>query len=276
LACEEVAMNQRTQWQVGGNAAEIYQQHLVPTVFGPWATDLIEATSPGPGERVLDVACGTGVVARLAAERVATGGRVVGLDLNPGMLAIARSVASLTPIDWREGNAVALPFEGGAFDVVLCQQGVQFFPDRPAALREMHRVLVPGGRLGLATWRPIQQSPGFAALARAMERHVGPEAAALVQAPFSFGDAGELRALVLGAGFWDVEIRPAAKPLRFPSVDEFVWRYVAASPLAGQVSQVDDRARAALVADVRDGLRAHVSPDGLEFPIESHLTVACR
>src|SRR5215216_4533148 len=154
-------MNQQTQWQVGGNAAEIYEQHLVPTVFGPWAADLIGAASPQPGERVLDVACGTGVVARLAAECVGAGGKVVGLDLNPGMLAVARSVASPTPIDWREDSAVALPFEAGAFDLVCCQQGLQFFPDRPAALRQMHRVLVPGGRLGLATWRPIQYSPGF-------------------------------------------------------------------------------------------------------------------
>jgi ubiquinone/menaquinone biosynthesis C-methylase UbiE len=267
-------MNQQTQWQVGGNAAEIYAQHLVPTVFGPWAADLIEAASPRPGERILDVACGTGVVARLAAERVRADGRVAGLDLNPGMLAVARSVASPRPIDWREGSAVALPFEDGAFDLVLCQQGLQFFPDRPAALREMHRVLTPGGRLGLATWRPIQHSPGFAVLAEALGRHVGPEAAALMQAPFSLGDAEELRALVGGAGFRDVEIRPAAKTLRFPSVDEFVQWYVAGSPLAGPVARADDRARAALVAEVRDQVRAHVSRDGLTFPIENHLTVA--
>jgi ubiquinone/menaquinone biosynthesis C-methylase UbiE len=267
-------MNQQAQWQVGGNAAEIYEQHLVPTVFGPWAADLIEAASPRPGERVLDVACGTGVVARLAAERVGADGRVVGLDLNPGMLAVARSVASPTPIDWREGSAVALPFEDGAFDLVLCQQGLQFFPDRPAALREMHRVLAPGGRLGLATWRPIQHAPGFAVLARALERGVGPEAAALMQAPFSLGDAEELRVLIGGAGFRAVDIRPAAKTFHFPSVDEFVQRYVAGSPLAGPVSRADDGARAALLGDVRDQLGAHLSPEGLAFPIENHLTVA--
>ena len=253
-------MNQQTQWQVGGNAAEIYERHLVPTVFGPWAADLIGAASPRPGERVLDVACGTGVVARLAAERVGAGGGVAGLDLNPGMLAVAR--------------AVALPFGDGAFDLVLCQQGLQFFPDRPAALREMRRVLAPGGRAVLATWRPIRHAPGFAVLAGSMGRHVGPEAEALLQAPFGLGDAEELRALIVGAGFRDVEICPATKTLRFPSVDEFVRWYVAASPLAGQVSQADDRARAGLLAEVRDQLRAHVSPDGLAFPIENHLTAA--
>jgi SAM-dependent methyltransferase len=190
------------------------------------------------------------------------------------MLAVARAVASPRPIDWREGSAVALPLEAGAFDLVLCQQGLQFFPDRPAALREMHRVLAPGGRLGLATWRPIQHAPGFAVLARALERHVGPEAAALMQSPFTLGDAEELRALVGGAGFRAVEIRPATKTLRFPSVDEFVQWYVAGSILAGSVSRADDRARSALVAEMRDQLRAHVGPDGLAFPIENHLTVA--
>jgi ubiquinone/menaquinone biosynthesis C-methylase UbiE len=269
-------MNQQTQWQVGGNAAEIYEQHLVPTVFGPWAADLIGAASPRTGERVLDVACGTGVVARLAAERVGAGGRVVGLDLNPGMLAVARAIASPIPIDWREGSAVALPFEEGAFDLVLCQQGLQFFPDRPAALRETHRVLALGGRLGLATWRPMQHAPGFAALAEALGRRIGPDAAALMQAPFSLGDAEELRSLVAGAGFRAVEIRPATKTLRFPSGDEFVQWYVAGSPLAGPVARADDRARAALVAEVRDLLQAHVSPEGLAFPIENHLTVAHR
>src|SRR5215208_1372728 len=204
----EVAMDRQTQWQVGGNAAEIYEQHLVPTVFGPWAAELIEAASPRPGERVLDVACGTGVVARLAAERVGADGKVVGLDLNPGMLAVARAVASPRPIDWREGSAVALPLEAGAFDLVLCQQGLQFFPDRLTALREMHRVLAPGGRLGLATWRPLQHSPGFVVMAEALGSHVGPEAAALTQAPFSLGDVKELGALVVGAGFQDVEIMP--------------------------------------------------------------------
>jgi ubiquinone/menaquinone biosynthesis C-methylase UbiE len=114
---------------------------------------------------VLDVGCGTGVVARLAAHHVGPTGKVVGLDLKAGMLAVARSLPSLpgVSIEWQEGNALALPFSAETFDAVLCQQGLQYLPDRPAALGEMHRVLVPGGRLALSLWRPIHGQPHRAA-----------------------------------------------------------------------------------------------------------------
>ena len=159
-------MSQQMDWTAyGGSAAEVYQRHMVPAIFGPWAEDLLGLAAPQAGERVLDVACGTGVVTRLAAQRVGSSGAVVGLDLNPGMLTVART---LTPpegaqIEWREGNVTAIPLSDGAIDLVLCQQGLQFFPDRPGALREMRRVLRPSGRMALSVWRPMQHSPGFAA-----------------------------------------------------------------------------------------------------------------
>ncbi len=136
---------------------------MVPTIFGPWAQDLVEVAPPRPGERVLDIACGTGIVARTAAGRVGSGGTVVGLDVSAPMLDVARGIAAGEglSIEWREGSAMKLPFPDSAFEVVLCQQGLQFFPDRAAALREMHRVLGPGGRLALSVWRPIEGSPGF-------------------------------------------------------------------------------------------------------------------
>ena len=141
------------QWQVTGNAAETYERALVPAVFAPWAPLVVALTDPQPGERVLDIACGTGLIARLAAERVGRTGNVTGLDLNPGMLSFAASItspdpATSAPIIWREASATNMPLPDAAFDVVYCQLGLQFFPDRPAAMREMYRVLVPGGRLG--------------------------------------------------------------------------------------------------------------------------------
>ena len=138
-------MAQQEQWQLGGNAPEMYERYFVPTIFAPLASLLIELAAIQPSERVLDVACGTGVVARLAAQYVGPTGQVVGLDLNPEMLAVACTIP-LPPgasIRWQEGSAVALPCAEAAFEVVCCQQGLQFFPDRGAALREMHRVLVP-------------------------------------------------------------------------------------------------------------------------------------
>src|ERR1700751_727028 len=143
-------MAQHEAWQVGGRAAEIYHRYLVPAIASLRATDLIYRAAPRPGERVLDVACGTGVVARLAAERMGSG-RVVGLDINAGMLAVAQSLPSVAtrPIEWQEGSALALPFSDDAFDLILCQFGLQFFPDKPAALGEMRRVLAPSGRVAL-------------------------------------------------------------------------------------------------------------------------------
>ncbi len=265
-----------SQWQVAGSAPENYERYLVPSIFGPWATDLVSLGEPQAGERVLDVASGTGVVARLSAKNVGPAGKVVGLDINPGMVATARSLPSAPGVsfEWIEGSAVAMPLPDAAFDLVLCQQGVQFFPDRLAALHEMHRVLVPGGRVALSVWRAIQYSPGFAVLAETLERHVGPEAAKTMRAPFSLPEAEELRALIVRAGFRDVTIRSAVKNLRFPTPEEFVRRYVSGSPLAGPFAQVSEDARNALLDGIRTGLRDYWSDEGLAFPIEAHFAAA--
>ena len=158
-------MSQPGQWQVAGSAPEVYERELVPAVFGEWVPIVVELAHPRPSERVVDVACGTGIVARIAAARVGPTGVVVGVDLNPGMLNVARSVMltdsrSAAPIQWQEASADKLPFPGESFDIVYCQLGLQFFADRPGALREMRRVLGPEGRLALMVWRGIHESPG--------------------------------------------------------------------------------------------------------------------
>lgn len=270
-------MSQQMDWTAyGGSAAEIYEHHMVPAIFGPWAEDLLALATPQPGERVLDVACGTGVVARLVAQRVGPSGTVVGFDLNPGMLTMARTLPPPqgAPIEWREGNVSAIPLPDATFDLVLCQQGLQFFPDRPAALREMRRMLGPTGRIALSVWRPMHHSPGFAALATALGRIIAPEAAAIMQGPFALGSADDLRTLITGAGFRDVVLQPSTKVLRFPSPEEFVGRYVAATPLAALVAKASDDARAALITEVSAALKSSVDHQGLTFPIEAHLVLA--
>jgi ubiquinone/menaquinone biosynthesis C-methylase UbiE len=167
-------------------------------VFLPWAPLVVALADPRPGERVLDIACGTGLVARLAAQRVGRAGSAIGLDLNPGMLAVAASITSVdpltsAPITWREDSLTKMPFPDAAFDLAYCWD--QFFPDQPAALREMYRILVSGGHLGLMVWRGIQYSPGFDVLAAAFARHVSIEAAGIMRAPFALAEAEELRAL---------------------------------------------------------------------------------
>ena len=201
-------MRPEEQWQVSGSAPEAYEHYLVPTLFTPWAEDLVDRMALRPGERVVDVACGTGIVARLAAHRINPGGAVTGLDLNAGMLSVARSLSPPADVtmEWREGSAMTLPFANATFNVVLCQQGLQFFPDRLAALREMYRVLVPGGRLGLSVWRPLRQNPYMAALGDALERRVNAEVATGMRTVCSMGDAEALRSLLLQAGFRDARI----------------------------------------------------------------------
>ena len=169
-------MSHEERWQLGGNAAAFYERYVM-LIMDPWVRRLVDVAMLQPDEHVLDVACGTGFVARLAAQRVGVKGRIVGIDLNPGMIEAARKTDAPTAIDWRIGDAAALPFEDGGFDAVLCQQGLQFLPDRIQALREMRRVLRLGGRLAFTVWSAIDDTPYQAALADALTRHVSPEAA---------------------------------------------------------------------------------------------------
>jgi SAM-dependent methyltransferase len=265
------------QWQVAGSAAQVYERELVPAIFGPWASQVVGLAAPAAGERVLDAACGTGVVARLAAERVGAEGRVVGLDLNPGMLAVARGLpVGGAPIGWVQATAGRLPFPDGSFEVVCCQLGLQFFPDRSAALAEMARVLVAGGRLVVMVWRSIDHSPGFAVLAGALDRHVGAAAGALMRAPFGLGDETALRDLVAGAGFGEVGVDRQAGVVRFGSARALVVAYGAGSPLAGPIGAAGPAARAGLVAEVQAALEPWQGAAGLAFPIEALLVSGRR
>jgi SAM-dependent methyltransferase len=272
-------MSQQGQWQVAGSAPEVYERELVPAVFGPWAPIVVELAHPLPGEHVVDIACGTGIVARVAAARVGPTGAVVGVDLNPGMLSVARSVAATNaqpgaPIQWQKASADKLPFPDGSFDIVYCQLGLQFFADRAAALREMLRVLGAKGRLALMVWRGIGESPGFAALAEILERNIGQAAAAIMRAPFGLSDVGELTNLVGAAGFRGVIVQQRVGKVHFPSVEHFVLSYVAGSPLAGPVSQANDAAREKLISDAKNALGKYISNSELAFPIAAHLLTA--
>jgi SAM-dependent methyltransferase len=271
-------MVDRAQWQVGGSAPEVYERDLVPAVFGPWARLVVDFADLQPGDRVLDVACGTGVVARVAAEKVGERGLVVAADLNPGMLAVAGSLPAPqgATIEWRQADAAALPFADKAFDVVLCQLGLQFFSDRALALREMYRVLRLGGHVVVMVWRPIERSPGFAALAAALERQIGPDAASIMQAPFSLGDVEQLSSLLAAGGFEGLELEVSTGTVRFPSIERFVASYVAGSPLAETVTAAPAEARDALLADVLAELKQFAGRDELTFPIEAYLARGSR
>jgi ubiquinone/menaquinone biosynthesis C-methylase UbiE len=263
---------------LSGGPAEIYERYMVPGIFGHWARELLDLAGPRPGERVLDVACGTGIVARQAGERVGRTGHVVGLDFHPGMLAQARALglAGGLPIEWREGDAQRLPLPDGSFDLVLCHQGLQFFPDRPAALRGMRRVLALGGRLAVAVWLGLDRNPAHAALTGALERRASAEVAGLMQGAFSLGRAEELRRLLAEAGFRRIEVVHRTRPSHFPSPRAFARIVLAASVLGRSGVQLDDDQVVAIVNDVGDELEPYDGPNGVVFPMEAHLALGWR
>jgi ubiquinone/menaquinone biosynthesis C-methylase UbiE len=270
-------MAQQGQWQVAGSAPEVYERELVRAVFGPWAPILADLAQPQRGERVVDIACGTGIVARIAAVKVGPTGAVAGIDLNPGMLAVARTLGTTNdaaPIQWHEASADRLPLPDGSFDIAYCQLGLQFFADRPAALREMRRVLSSKGRLALMVWCGIHESPGFASFAEILERNISSAAASLMRAPFGLADADELRGLVTAANFKDIKVQRKVGTVEFPSIERFVLGYIAGSPLAGHVSQASGMARERLMIDAKSALEKYVGGRGLSFPIAAHLLTA--
>jgi SAM-dependent methyltransferase len=233
----------------GGSAPANYERYFVPAIGAPLAAELVETAELRAGERVLDVACGTGVVARLAAERVGPTGAVTGSDLNAGMLAVARGATpSSTPIEWHEASAEKLGLPDDAYDAVLCQMGLQFFADKAGALREMRRVLKPGGRVVLNLPGPIPRA--FAVLADTLGRQVAPQTAGFVHAVFSLHDPDAIRDLLAGAGLHDVRTQAATKTLRLAPPAEFLWQYIWSTPLAPQLAKVDKERRAAIERDV--------------------------
>jgi ubiquinone/menaquinone biosynthesis C-methylase UbiE len=189
---------------------EIYERVLVAPLFRPFAEQLVSRVAPARADIVIDVACGTGIVARVVRERLGPEARIVGVDLAPAMLAVARSVDPT--IDWREGNAVSLPVTADEqFTVLTCHQGLQFMPDKAAALREMRRVLAPGGRAVIATWRSLEDHPGVRDLNAVAARHVGQ----IADSRHSFGDATALKSALAESGFHHVTVQTVTHDVRF-------------------------------------------------------------
>lgn len=250
-------------------AARAYEARLVPAIFDSWTDALCDAARIEAGGRVLDVACGTGVLARRAAGRTGTPETVVGLDINPGMLAVAGDRAP--SIRWQQGQAEALDFADASFDAVVSQFGLMFFTDRVAALREMARVLAPGGRLAVAVFDDLERNYVYGAIADVFAHHAGSGVGDALRSPFCLGDTGELSRLFADTGLNDIAIRTESRDEVFKSARELVLSDVEGwFPLAGFV--LDAETVDAVVGDIESELSDHMAATGeVRFPVAAHI-----
>lgn len=262
------------------NPSESYESYMVPVLFAQWALQLVRAAKPKSEECILDLACGTGIVARQVAPLLGIKGRVTGLDLNPNMLTVARAVAEregLT-IEWHEGRAEQLPFPDGFFDLVLCQFGLMFFTDRPVAVAETHRILTDGGRLFLNVWQSLDQHPFYQTLHNVIQQRLGMSA---LQDIFALGETDELRALLVGAGFQRVEIESVSRTARFPNPAGFLAGEIAVDTAAiPSMQDLDDQARQAIIEaiskDMQISLEEVTQDEHVVLEFHAHIAGAWR
>jgi ubiquinone/menaquinone biosynthesis C-methylase UbiE len=262
------------------NPAEGYESYMVPALFGPCAANLIQAADLRPGERVLDVGCGTGIVARQIASQLGPNSAVTGLDISPNMLAVARAAAAREglAIEWREGSAEEIAFPESSFDLVLCQFALMFFADKSVALAEMRRVVTPNGRVLVSVWQGLDRHPFYQTLHNVIQQRVG---ISPLQEIFALDSTDGLRALALSAGFQRIEIEPFSLTARFPNPDAFVAGEIEVDTAAiPSMQHLDARARQAIVsaitADMQSPLGEVTYDNHVVIPFHAHIVKAWR
>jgi SAM-dependent methyltransferase len=265
-------MTEHEAWQVSGAAAEVYERCFVPAIFGQWAPRLADAAAVSSGDRVLDVGCGTGVLARAAADRVAVEAQVSGVDINEGMLAVA---GRLRPgVDWRQGDATELPFADETYDVVVSQFALMYFPDRRSALSEMVRVLKPRGRLAVAVWGPFARATGYVTLTEIAQRRCGRAAADVLTAPFVLGDRDELIGMFTAVDVDQLAVELRDGTVTFPTIEAFVETEVRGSPLE---SLLDEESYRGLLDEANEELQPFRSDDeAVTMPMDAYVITGAK
>ena len=265
-------------FKTSGNAvAQVYEELLVPRLFEPWAKLLLSEAQLSSGESVLDVACGPGTVARLASKMVGPKGKVTATDISPPMLAQARSkphAPDNAPIEYVESPAHPLKAHDDSFTLTLCQQGLQFFPERAEALKEMARVTRPGGRIAVAVWGSLSQNPIFGEIHAALQDNLPSEIADLMKAPFSLHDSGELQTLAKEAGLNNIQIKSISRPLIFEEGIDQTIRVLDATPLAPQIAELPSKQQADLADSLRSRLNQFVSGTTLQSTSISNILIS--
>lgn len=258
--------------QVTQSAAEIYEEFFIPALFQGWPERIADAANIQAGQHVLDLACGTGVLARTIAERVGPTGSVVGLDINEGMLTMAKRKAP--NLEWKQGRAESLPFDDSAFDTVVSQFGLMFFENRLTAVREMSRVLRPGGKLAVAVWSTLENTPGYAAMAALLERLFGRETAEALHAPYSLGDVEVLLPLFDDPNLQDLNVITLDGIARFPSISSWVFTDIKGWTLSDNINEAQYEH---LLEEAEKELQPFVKADRtVEFRAPAHIVTAIR
>ncbi len=262
------------------NPAETYESYMVPALFAPWAVRLVETANPQPGERVLDVGCGTGIAARRIATVSGTDVKVSGIDASPNMLAVARAAAEREGlnISWHEGRAEELLFPDGSFDLVLSQFALMFFGNRYAALSEMRRVLTEDGRVAISVWQSIGRHPFYQKLHEVISERLGMSG---VQDIFALGDEDELGALLTDAGFEQVQISQVSMTARFPDPEGFLAGEIDVDTASvPSMQHLDDQERQGVIRAITEDMKAplrEVTQEGhVVLPFHAHIAIARR
>ena len=258
-------------FQISADQAEIYESAFVPAIFAQWCAPLLDAAAVEPDQAVLDVACGTGILARTAADRVGPTGKVIGIDLSEGMLTVARRLAP--DIDWRPGDAARLPLPDGEVDVSLCQSALMFMPDATRVLREMARVTTSGGRVGVQVYASLADQPAYGPWVAMVARHAGPDAVNLLSTYWVHGDLDTLRGRFDSARLEVTTVRTVRGTARFASVEQMVRTEVEATPL---VDRLGDEVYRRILDESAEILRPFQTETGADLPIDAHLVVARR
>ncbi|OUS07822.1 hypothetical protein A9Q96_04785 [Rhodobacterales bacterium 52_120_T64] len=269
-------MEANSKWQVSGGAAERYEENLVPVIFVPWAQELLNRAELIVGEAVLDAACGTGVVARMASDRVGPDAKVVGADINVGMLNVAKSKSEEEGklIDWIEADVGSLPFGDASFDAVFCQQGLQFFPDKLSALKEFRRVLSLSGRCVICVAQSLEHNPLMNGQIEILTRYIGEDAANAIRAVCSLSDSNMIYDLFAQAGFSEINIESVTLTLRHSDGKAFVAGNMSSTPAADAISELPEETRRELLQEFLNTFGSYYDGYALAFPHVSHVVHA--
>lgn len=265
-------------WQLATEGAQRYETILVRAILGPFARALVDWASLPAAGVVLDVGCGTGAATRAAAAQMNPAGKVIGVDVNAGMLRVAQALPPVpgAQIAWRQASAYDLGLADASVDAILCAQSLQFMPQRADALRQMWRVLKPGGALTLSLWCAIEQSPYFAALVEAVATHIDPDTAAGLGSAFNWHDLDDIQGHLRAANFTALTATVAELPLALPPLADFVPRHISATPMGPGYAAASDAARAAILAAMTAALADYQDATGVRVPFRSHLIRAQR